>query len=653
MKVLFISSEIYPFAKSGGLGDVGASLPKALSEYCDIKSIMPLYSSIDQQKYDIKSTNFFFDFWVDGVNYRFELFENANTLFLKDFNDLFNRDRMYGEYEDNDIRFGVFCYGVLEYIKQSDQNYDILHINDWQSAMVALLAKEHYFLRSKIVFTIHNLAYQGIFSKQSIQRLDLKWDYFTPAVLEYHDNINLLKGAIALSDIVTTVSPTYANEIQTRRFGCSLEYFIEENAYKLIGILNGIDYDEFSPQNDRFIPYKYNGRDLSFKEQNKKELLNELFLQNKNLPLFVFIGRFTSQKGIDQIISALESLQHLPINIAILGSGEEEYNMTLASISHKYDNVSITIGYNEALARKLYASADFLYMPSLYEPCGLNQMIAMKYAAVPIVREVGGLKDSVCDFSKSPSFDKNKGVGITFGDDSFETFIKATQRAIELFSKKDLLKSVISHNLSVDFSWRHQAKEYLKIYEKLNQGWLPERMIKEFEIPARYNKDILKTIAVDPKTLYTYWEITPQTIADHKISYDILKLRAFKEFEQIAEVKLYGGIGNYYFYDEIDFKKVFTQIGYYKSDGDFEVLLTSNFFIAPNSKVIYSDEIIWRNIETFVTLNKKSLLINEKFYEISEHFSSGSLTKKRAIYEKSLPQRFDNSTLFYSKKDER
>ncbi len=651
MRVLFISSEIYPFAKSGGLGDVAASLPKALLEYSEVKSIMPLYGSIDLQKHNIKSTQFFFNFLVNEENYYFELFQNENTLFLKDFNNLFNRDQMYGDYDDNDLRFGIFCYGVMEYMKQSGEKYEILHINDWQSALVAILAKEHYFLSSKIVFTIHNLAYQGIFSKESIKKLDLKWDYFTPAVLEYHDNINLLKGAIALSDVVTTVSPSYAQEIQSAKFGCSLELFIQENAYKTVGILNGIDYDEFSPQKDRYLTFKYNGEDLSFKAKNKKTLLSDLFLQNDRLPLFVFIGRFTSQKGIDQLLNSLENLQYLPLNIAILGSGEEHYNIALASISHKYENVSITIGYDEALARRMYASADFLYMPSLYEPCGLNQMIAMKYGTVPIVREVGGLKDSVDDFTHSSPFDDKKGVGITFDDDSPSTLVGSTQRALELFHQKDRLKDLISHNMRVDFSWRHQAKEYQKLYEKLDSGWLPERMIKEFEIPLRYNADTLKTIAVNPKTIYTYWEVTPHLVSKYHTSYEALKLRAYANEDLLFEVDLYHGEGDYYFYEEIDFKKVWTQIGFYTFEGEFVSVLTSNYFIAPNSKVIHSDQIVWRNISTFTQTNKRFLLKDEIFYRMEERFSSGMLTKRGSMFEKSFLSRNDSSTLLHTKEE--
>ncbi len=644
MKVLFISSEIFPFAKSGGLGDVAASLPKALQNYCDITSIMPLYAKIDKQKYNIIPTDFHFSFDVAGNSYHFELYQNDNTLFLKDNNHLFDRPQMYDDYADNDIRFGIFSYAVMEYIKASGENFDILHINDWQSALIAILAKEHYFLSSKVVFTIHNLAYQGIFPKESMQRLALKWDYFTPAVLEYHDNINLLKGAIALSDIVTTVSPTYAQEIQTEEFGCNLELFIQENAYKTEGILNGIDYDEFSPDVDTHLPYRYNGEDLSFKLENKTSLLKELFLENEHLPLFIFIGRFTAQKGIDQILGALDNLQYLPINIAILGSGEEHYNLTLASLSDRYENISITIGYNEALARKMYASADFLYMPSVYEPCGLNQMIAMKYGTIPIVREVGGLEDSIDDFEKQDVFSEDKGIGITFKDGSHQTLTHATQRALELYHNKELLDKVITHDMHKDFSWKTQAKAYLSLYDKLNSGWLPKREIYEFHIPSHYNVDTLKTIAVNPKTLYTYWEVTPTLVQRYQTSYETLKLRAYADGELISEVALYNGEGDFYIYHEIDFKKVWTEIGFYAENGKFTTILSSNYFIAPNSKVIHSDQIVWRNLATLAMQKRKFVIRNKHFYETYEHFSSGMLAKQHAIIEKSSQRATDNSS---------
>ncbi len=643
MKVLFISSEIFPFAKSGGLGDVAASLPKALANYCDITSIMPLYTKIDTKKHNIIPTGLSFDFVVANIHYYFEVYQSQNILFLKDHNNLFNRSEMYGDFEDNDIRFGIFSYAVLEYIKASGLHYDILHINDWQSALIATLAKEHYFLSGKVVFTIHNLAYQGIFSKDSIDRLALKWDYFTPAVMEYHDNINLLKSAIAQSDIVTTVSPTYAKEIQTHQFGCDLENFITDNSYKLEGILNGIDYDEFSPNIDNNILYKYDSGNIEAKKANKRVLLEALFLHDENKPLFIFIGRFTAQKGIDQIIAALHILQYMPINIAILGSGEENYNHLLASISGKYDNVSITIGYDEALARKLYASGDFLYMPSLYEPCGLNQMIAMRYGTIPIVREVGGLKDSVVDINQANQSQTPKGWGVTFQNSDAHAIIDATQRALALYENENRYLECVKYDMNFDYSWHSSAKAYLELYHKLSSGWLPQRMIPTFEIPSGYSIDTLKTIAVNPKTLYTYWEVTPSLVEKYQTNYSDLKLKAFADGICIEETSLYDGNGNYYFYHEIDFKKVWTKIGFYTADGTFTTILSSNYFIAPNSKIIYAENIIWRNLDTDALLHKKFIFSHKYFYESQEYFSSGMLAKQHQRMEQSL-KTFDASS---------
>ncbi len=641
-KTLFISSEIFPFAKSGGLGDVASSLPKALSAYIDITSIMPLYSVINREKYKIQSTGFKYSFWVNNIEYQFEVYKRGQTLFLKDNRALFDRDEMYGSYKDNDVRFGLFCYAVLEYIKAKGEYFDILHINDWQSALIALLLKERYHFDSKIVFTIHNLAYQGIFPKKSINRLGLSWDYFTVSKLEYHDNINMLKSAITYSDVVTTVSPTYAQEIQTHRFGCDLENLIQDNEYKLRGILNGIDYDEFNPSIDSYLPKNFDVDDLSNKKALKKELLKELHLEDEQKPLFIFIGRFTAQKGIDQILESIHHLAQMPINVAILGSGEEDYNYWFGSLSGRYKNISITIGYNEALARKLYASADFLYMPSEYEPCGLNQMIAMKYGALPIVRKVGGLKDSVVDFEEISSFPADKGVGIVFEHGSLEDFIYATKKALLLYEDKSRFDEVIKHDMCVDFSWHVKSKEYFKLYKDLQDGWLPECKIKEFEIPTHYDIDTLKTIAINPNTLFTYWEITNRLLDKHQISLKDLKLKAFVSEVEIQEVGVHDGVGNYYFDMQMDFESVMTKIGYIKADGTFISILQSNRFVAPNSKVIKSDNIIWRNLTTLELSSKDAQYMENQFYETSDKLSSSTLVKRRTLQE--LIKREDNQS---------
>ncbi len=624
MKVLFVSSEIFPFAKSGGLADVASSLPKALASYVDIVSIMPLYSLVDLDRYGIKSSGFTYSFIVNGIEYTFEVFHLKNTIFLKDKNTLFDREQMYGDYSDNDIRFGIFCYAVLEYVKAVDLKVDIFHLNDWQSALIALLLKEKYKFNSKTIFTIHNLAYQGVFSKESMSRLDLGWDLFKVSKIEYYDKINFLKSAINYSDVITTVSPTYAQEIQSSKFGCNLENLIEDNEYKLKGILNGIDYSEFNPSIDKYLSKNFDEYDLSNKALIKRELLEELCLYGERKPLFVFIGRFTAQKGIDQIIDSLDELSSMDINIAILGSGEEHYNYKLGSISGIYENLSITIGYNESLARRLYAAADFLYMPSQYEPCGLNQMIAMKYGSVPIVRSVGGLKDSIKDIEDSVNIQSDVGIGIIVADESKESFIDASKRAVGLFYDEPEFKLILWHNMRADFSWDIKAKEYLKLYTDLYNGWLPKRKIKEFEIPNSYNIDTLKSIAVNRSTVYTYWE--------YQGDIQNLVILLYSDGEVVDSGKVYNRVGNYYFYGEFDFKEIWTEIGFYDG-GEFIRVLKSNIFIAPNAKIINSQNIVWRDIITQKIDKKEMMVLNEVFYEKRDQHSSSTLFRREKLRE--------------------
>ncbi len=636
MKVLFVSSEIFPFAKSGGLGDVAASLPKALlCKHSDVTSIMPLYSTINQEKHKIVSTGFKYSFWVGHTEYHFEVYQHDEILFLKDSNHLFDRDVMYGDYEDNDIRFGVFSYAVLEYIKAKGEHFDILHLNDWQSALIAILSKDYYKLDSKVVFTIHNLAYQGVFPSDTINKLGLDWKHFTYDKLEFHDRVNFMKSAIVYSDMVTTVSPTYAKEIQTKEFGSNLEHLMQDHEYKLKGILNGIDYDEFGPEIDEYIPFNYSGNMLDVKKENKRLLLEELNLSGSDKPLFIFIGRFTYQKGIDQLIMAIDHLKGRDdVNLAILGSGDDIYNAKLQNLIGTYPNISITLGYNEQLARKLYSASDFLIMPSIYEPCGLNQMIAMSYGSIPIVKDVGGLRDSVVHFDGLSEL-PNNGVGIKFEGNNREAITYSIDNALSLYHNKDHYKHIIKHNMELDFSWSVRAREYLDLYDMLKRGDAPKKPHTQYEIPHFYDINTLKIIAVNPSKLYSYWEITEDLLSQHQISADQLKLRvAFIEDlnENMAEeVSINARLGNYYFEMEMDFKKVIARIGFYNKDGNFITLLNSNIFVAPNSKVITDGEIIWRNLNTKETQEKKFILLDSSFYTVTEQFSSREVLRKKEL----------------------
>ena len=472
MKILFVSSEIYPYAKSGGLADVAHSLPQSLGKKIKVYSIMPLYKFIDRDKYDIESSEVEFEYWLAGVCYRFEVFvrkSNKYDLFL--YNDILcERDELYGDsfgaYSDNALRFGLFSYGVLEAMIRMNLEVETIHLNDWQSSLIALLAKERYKLEQKIVLTIHNLAYQGIFGKSIMDILEIDWERcFKPERLEYFDGVNFLKSGIFYSDRVTTVSPSYAKEIQTPLFGNDLNEILRENSKKLKGILNGISYKSFNPKTDDAIYKKFDIKNFDDKSRNKKRLLKELGMEVdvKERPLFIFIGRFTQQKGIELLIELLHLFKDFEANMVILGSGEEYYNRIFRVLQDKYKNIHIGIGYNEALSRKMYAGADFLMMPSRFEPCGLNQMIAMKYGAVPIVAKTGGLKDTVFDFTDiEDKFDK--GIGVTYEEQNLYWFMHAIAKALSLYGNRKKFAKICKHNMGVDNSWKHSSNEYLKIY---------------------------------------------------------------------------------------------------------------------------------------------------------------------------------------------
>ena len=474
LKTLFVSSEIYPFAKSGGLADVSYALPKALSENVDVALIMPLYKSIDREKFGITSSGVSFKLTLDSVNYKveyfFALYNGLKCYFLYS-EILSERDNLYGTaksgYEDNDVRFGLFCHAVIHFVQNFATSFDVLHLNDWQSAMCALLVKEKK-LNLKTVFTIHNLAYQGVFDKSSLDRLDLSEDYFTSESLEYYEDVNFLKAGIAYSNYITTVSPSYAKEILTHEYGLGLDGFLQVYSHKLSGILNGIDTEDFSPKTDESLWQNYDVKSMSEKQTNKINFLDSIELTDEKRPLFIFIGRFTWQKGMELLINSLKEIAVLNVNIAILGDGEEKYHKAFRKIAQKYENIDVRFGYDEKTSRRMYAAADYLLMPSAFEPCGLNQMIAMSYGTIPIVRAVGGLKDSVKSIEKFNS-NENSGFGIVFEEMNKDALIHSCEDAVKLYHQKQLLRKIKRHNMNQDFSWKNSALEYEKIYKNITR----------------------------------------------------------------------------------------------------------------------------------------------------------------------------------------
>ncbi len=471
-RLLFAASEVYPFAKSGGLADVAHSLPRALSTMYDVHVMMPLYQFVDRKLFGIKPLGTSFEVVMGGVTYSVEIYgctyEGISYRFIYA-PLLCDREYLYGTaekaYDDNALRFGLFSAAIVAYVRE--EKYDLVHLNDWQSALVALWIAEDSSLNTKTLFTIHNLAYQGTFEWNVLEKLGLDERYFSMDGLEFYGQVNFMKAGIAYADKITTVSPTYAKEILTSAFGCGLEGFLKHHRNKLTGIVNGIDTEHFSPSKDKALINPYT--DLTGKLINKKAYLKAIGCQGIKKPLFVFVARFTSQKGMDILIEALPKLASHQCNISILGQGELNYHDQLKAITWEYNNVHLEFGYDEALSHRMYAAADFLLMPSLFEPCGLNQMIAMHYGAIPVVHHVGGLVDTVHSLKY---FDPKSeyGYGIIFTKPTARALLNAFGHALALYENKRTYNKITKHNMKCDFSWQESAKSYHELYQIMIKG---------------------------------------------------------------------------------------------------------------------------------------------------------------------------------------
>ena len=468
-KLLFAASEVYPFAKSGGLADVAHSLPRVLNATYDVHVVMPLYRFIERKRFGIVSLGILFDIEMGGHLYPVEFYgccyEGVEYRFIYTAL-LCDRDFIYGPpesgYTDNALRFALFNHAMLALLKQ--ERYLLAHLNDWQSALLPLLIEEEGTLSTKTVFTIHNLAYQGVFERSVLREIGIPEKYFTLHALEFYGKVNFMKAGIAYADAVTTVSPTYAKEILTAEYGCGLEGFLAEHKQKLFGILNGIDSEHFSPSKDTllFVPYS----DMRGKTENKRAYLETVDLQGLHTPLFIFIGRFNWQKGLELFIESLDWIASQACNIAILGEGEIKYHKALEQIADKHANIHLEFGYDELLSHRMYAAADFFLMPSLFEPCGLAQMIAMNYGQMPIVHAVGGLADTVFDH-RTFHANSTRGYGITFETATSSALQHAVSEALELYSNMERYTAITTHNMHCDFSWQESTRAYLALYTKI------------------------------------------------------------------------------------------------------------------------------------------------------------------------------------------
>ncbi len=471
MKVLYVSSEALPFAASGGLADVAGSLPQALRRRrVACRVVMPLYGTISDE---MRASMKFITNIMVPVSWRrqycgiFEAKAGGVIYYLIDNEYYFKRNTLYGHYDDGE-RFAFFSRAVLEILPYIDFKPDIIHCNDWQSALVpiyytAIYGKKEGYTGIKTVFTIHNIQYQGKYGNEILGDLFGLGEECAP-LLQFGDCLNLMKGGIECSNRVTTVSNTYANEILDPWFSHGLHPILKERSYKLSGILNGIDVENYDPETDKDIFFNYNAKDFSNKSKNKAALQEMFGLPvREDVPVMGIVTRLVSHKGLDLIKRIMwELLSLTDMQLIVLGSGDAEYEDFFKALQADFpDKVGLRIGFIPDMARKIYAGSDLFLMPSKSEPCGLSQMVALRYGTIPIVRETGGLKDTITDSGDG------KGNGFTFKSyDAYDMF-DAIRRSLAAYSDKAYWNKLVERALKCDNSWGKSAREYIKLYEEL------------------------------------------------------------------------------------------------------------------------------------------------------------------------------------------
>ena len=472
MKVLFAASEAHPFIKTGGLGDVMGALPQSLTELgVEARVVIPKYKNI---KDELKQNLQFIKWFTVPVGWRnqycgvFQYKYKDVVYYFIDNEYYFNRDGLYGYYDDGE-RFAFFNRAVLEFIKEIDWKPDIINCNDWQTGMVPVLLNLEYknnefYSNMKTVFSIHNLLFKGSFVPNVLPEL-FGYDYMplTNGCVELNGSVSFLKGGINYSDQITTVSNTYAEEIKTQQYGEGLDGLLRCKSDFLKGIVNGIDYEEFDPEKDNLIFKNFTWDSISDKVENKLSLQKELGLpQRAETPMIGLISRLTHQKGCDLIVSIIDRLLQKDIQFVVLGTGDYWYEETFKNLQYRYpDKVSANIKFDNSLAHKIYAATDMFLMPSLFEPCGLGQLIALRYGSIPIVRETGGLKDTI-----SP-YNKYTGIGNGFGFKNFNSneLMQIIEYALTIYDDKDAWNNIIRQAMDSDNSWEKSAMQYKLLYE--------------------------------------------------------------------------------------------------------------------------------------------------------------------------------------------
>ncbi len=475
MKILYVASEVAPFVKTGGLGDVAGSLPQALAKNGhEVAVMLPLYAAVNEDFRARMQTvleghvQLAWRRQYCGVRM---LEEGGVKYYFIDNEYYFKRSEIYGAFDDAE-RFAFFSKAVLEVLPQIDLKPDVINANDWQSALVPiyyklLYAADEWYAGIKTVFTIHNIQYQGQFTASILQDVfGLDQRYFDNGLLEFSGGINLMKGALVLTDFITTVSPTYALEIQSAYYAYGLHKILQENSYKLRGILNGIDVDVYNPAKDPHLFENYSVRNFTRKKQNKEELMRLLGMKaDDSVPVVAIISRLVAHKGIDLVEGVLDELLSLDLRLVVVGTGEWRYEQLFKNAQERYPGkISANILFSPDLASKVYAGADIFLMPSQSEPCGLSQMIAMRYGTIPIVRETGGLKDTVLAYTPENELSN----GFSFTNYNAHDMLHVVEQACAMYKNDPKeWKKLVKKGLTADFSWSKSALAYIDVYTAL------------------------------------------------------------------------------------------------------------------------------------------------------------------------------------------
>ncbi|CAG7611150.1 Glycogen synthase [Paenibacillus solanacearum] len=476
MKVLFAASEAVPFVKTGGLADVIGSLPKELAKLgTDVRVMLPKYEDIPLHYKERMERIAEFQLqmgWRQLYCGVWKLDMNGVIFYFIDNEFYFTRKGCYG-YGDDAERFAFYCRAVLDSLQHIDFVPDVLHCHDWQAGMIPVLYRAHFshqpaYAHIRTVMTVHNLKYQGVFGKEQFQDyFALGEEHFSGYALELHGGASFMKGGLLYSDFITTVSPTYAEEIQTPYYGEFLDGLLRSQQYRLQGIINGLDYDEFDPMTDPHVTTHYRDS-LTKKQLNKLKLQERLGLPvRKDIPLIALVTRLVDQKGIALIDRVIAELMELDLQWVVLGTGEPQFERLFRWAADAYpDKLSANLLFDEALARQIYAGSDLFLMPSLFEPCGIGQLIAMRYRSVPIVRETGGLKDTVTPYNEATG----EGTGFSFANYNAHDMLHTIRRAVRLYHEPDVWDKLMANMKKKDFSWRKSAQQYAELYGRLAAG---------------------------------------------------------------------------------------------------------------------------------------------------------------------------------------